>query len=223
MIWQEIHHIDQLLTLEINSWHSFITDPIWAFFSDKFVWAPMYAAIIALLIWKLGWKRGLIVLAGALLTFAFCDQFSNLIKHAVGRIRPLNDEFMIAQGLHVLERGGGYSFFSAHSANSFGLAFSTFVGMKRCLCGPDPQGCMKPGSPVPETMSHDTDSPAAMPKWLKAYGWWMFFWAFMVAVSRIFVGKHYLGDVIVGILVGSLAGWLFARLSSHIVIRHIRK
>jgi len=201
MFWTKIHNIDQLLTLEINSWHSFITDPIWAFFSDKFVWAPMYAGIIALLIWKLGWKRGLIVLAGALLTFAFCDQFSNLIKHAVGRIRPLNDEFMIAQGLHVLEKGGGYSFFSAHSANSFGLAFSTFVGMKRCL----------------------RVSPSAMPKWLKAYGWWMFFWAFMVAVSRIFVGKHYLGDVIVGILVGSLAGWLFARLASHIAIRHIRK
>ena len=216
MTWQEIHQIDQLLTLEINSWHSFITDPIWAFFSDKLVWAPMYAAIIALLIWKLGWKRGLMVLAGALLTFAFCDQFSNLIKHAVGRIRPLNDEFMIAQGLHVLERGGGYSFFSAHSANSFGLAFSTFVGMKQCLCGSGQHGCMKPGSTV-------TDSPSAMPQWLKAYGWWMFFWAFMVAISRIFVGKHYLGDVIVGILVGSLAGWLFARLASWLCKKFMAK
>ena len=215
MFWTKIHEIDQLLTLEINSWHSFITDPIWAFFSDKFVWAPMYAGIIALLIWKLGWKRGIIVLAGALLTFGFCDQFSNLIKHAVGRIRPLNDEFMIAQGLHVLERGGGYSFFSAHSANSFGLAFSTFVGMKRCLCGSGLHGCMKPGSTV-------TDSPSAMPKWLKAYGWWMFFWAFMVAVSRIFVGKHYLGDVIVGILVGSIAGYCFARLSSRLALRYIK-
>ena len=44
----------------------------------------------------------------------------------------------------------------------------------------------------------------------------------MVAVSRIFVGKHYLGDVIVGILVGSLAGWLFARLASHIAIRLVK-
>lgn len=217
MTWQEIHQIDQLLTLEINSWHSFITDPIWAFFSDKFVWAPMYAGIIALLIWKLGWKRGLIVLAGALLTFGFCDQFSNLIKHAVGRIRPLHDEFMIAQGLHVLERGGGYSFFSAHSANAFGLAFSTFVGMKRSLCSSGLHGCMKPGSTVT-----DTDSPSAMPKWLKAYGWWMFFWAFMVAISRIFVGKHYLGDVIVGILVGSIAGYCFARLSSRLALRYIK-
>ena len=71
MFWEEVHHIDQLVTLEINSWDSPITDPIWQFFSDKLVWAPMYAAIIALLIWKLGWKKGLLVLAGALLTFGF--------------------------------------------------------------------------------------------------------------------------------------------------------
>lgn len=194
MFWNEIHKADQLLTLEINSWDSFITDPVWQFFSDKLVWAPMYAAIIALLVWKLGWKRGLIVLAGALLTFGFCDQVSNIVKHAVGRIRPLHDEFMLANGLNVLENGGGYSFFSAHAANSFGLALSTFVGMKRCL----------------------SNSGSIMPKWLKAYGTWMFFWATMVAVSRIFVGKHYLGDVIVGIIIGSLAGYAFARLSAYI-------
>ena len=194
MFWNEIHKADQLLTLEINSWDSFITDPVWQFFSDKLVWAPMYAAIIALLIWKLGWKRGLIVLAGALLTFGFCDQVSNIVKHAVGRIRPLHDEFMLANGLNVLENGGGYSFFSAHAANSFGLALSTFIGMKRCL----------------------SNGSSMMPKWLKAYGTWMFFWATMVAVSRIFVGKHYLGDVVVGIIIGSLAGYAFARLSAYI-------
>lgn len=201
MNWQEIHHFDQLLTLEINSWNSFITDPIWQFFSDKLVWAPMYAAIIALLFWKLGWKNGLLVLLGALLTFGFCDQFSNIIKDAVGRIRPLHDEFMKSNGLNILEKGGGYSFFSAHAANSFGLAFSTFIGMKRCLRA----------TSAADTKAADSRS---MPKWLKAYGWWMYFWAFMVAISRVFVGKHYLGDVLVGILVGSLAGYTFARLAS---------
>ena len=201
MNWQEIHHFDQLLTLEINSWNSFMTDPIWQFFSDKLVWAPMYAAIIALLFWKLGWKNGLLVLLGALLTFGFCDQFSNIIKDAVGRIRPLHDEFMKANGLNILEKGGGYSFFSAHAANSFGLAFSTFIGMKRCLRA----------TSAADTKAADSRS---MPKWLKAYGWWMYFWAFMVAISRVFVGKHYLGDVLVGILVGSLAGYTFARLAS---------
>ena len=205
MNWQEIHHFDQLLTLEINSWNSFITDPIWQFFSDKLVWAPMYAAIIALLFWKLGWKNGLLVLLGALLTFGFCDQFSNIIKDAVGRIRPLHDEFMKANGLNILEKGGGYSFFSAHAANSFGLAFSTFIGMKRCLRA----------TSAADTKAADSRS---MPKWLKAYGWWMYFWAFMVAISRVFVGKHYLGDVLVGILVGSLAGYTFARLAGIISV-----
>lgn len=199
--WQEIHKADQLITLEINSWDSPITDPIWQFFSDKLVWAPMYAAIIALLIWKLGWKRGLMVLAGALLTFGFCDQFSNLVKHAVERIRPLHDEFMVSNGLNILEKGGGFSFFSAHSANSFGLAFSTFLGMKLCL--------RNFGSTI-------------VPKWLKAYGIWMFFWATMVAVSRIFVGKHYLGDVIVGIIVGSIAGIAFGWLASFIAHKTAR-
>ncbi|MBE6234522.1 MAG: phosphatase PAP2 family protein [Bacteroidales bacterium] len=200
MFWEEVHHIDQLVTLEINSWDSPITDPIWQFFSDKLVWAPMYVAIIALLIWKLGWKKGLLVLAGALLTFGFCDQFSNLIKHAVERIRPLHDEFMVSNGLNILEKGGGYSFFSAHSANSFGLAFSTFLGMKLCL--------------------RDSGS-SITPKWLKSYGAWMFFWATMVAVSRIFVGKHYLGDVIVGIIVGSLAGIAFGWLANFIAHKMI--
>ena len=196
MFWQQVHQLDQQVTLTINSWHSTFTDPIWQFFSDKIVWIPMYVAIIALLIWKLGWKNGLMVIAAAGLTFGFCDQFSNIIKHAVGRIRPLKDEFMLSQGLHILENGGGYSFFSAHAANAFGLACSTFFGMR---------GCLK-----------------SRPCWLKAYGIWMFFWATMVAVSRIFVGKHYLGDVIVGIIVGSIAGIAFGWLASFIAHKTAR-
>lgn len=196
MFWQQVHQIDQQVTLTINSWHSAFTDPIWQFFSDKIVWIPMYAGIVALLIWKLGWKKGLLVIAAAGLTFGFCDQFSNLIKHAVGRIRPLKDEWMLAGGLHVLEKGGGYSFFSAHAANAFGLACSTFIGLKAAF--------------------------KKLPVWLKAYGTWMFFWAFMVSVSRIFVGKHYLGDVIVGMIVGALAGIAFGMLAVFVTKKYIK-
>ena len=197
MFWQEVHHLDQQLTLTINSWYSAFTDPIWAFFSNKVVWIPMYVAIVALLIWKLGWKKGLMVVAAAALTFAFCDQFSNLIKHAVGRIRPLHDEFMKANGLHVLERGGGYSFFSAHAANAFGLACSTFTGLRKLL--------------------------AQKQNWLTAYGSWMFFWAAMVSISRIFVGKHYLGDVIVGSIVGAAGGLAFGYLAYRIARKYLQR
>ena len=187
MFWQNVHHLDQEVTLAINSWHSNFTDPIWEFFSDKLVWIPMYAAIVALLFWRLGWKKGLIAIAGVLLTFGFCDQFSNVIKYAVCRIRPVNDEFMIAQGLHILETGRGYSFFSAHAANSFGLAASTYIGIR-----------------LDQRL-----------KW-KGYATWMFFWASMVAISRIFVGKHYLGDIIVGSIVGLAVGFAFGYLAKWI-------
>lgn len=190
MNWQEIHRFDQNLTLEINSWNSDITDPIWAFFSDIPVWIPLYAAIIAFVIWRLGWKRGLIVIAAALLTFGFCDQFSNLIKDAVERVRPLNDEFMVASGLNILEWGGGYSFFSAHSANTFGLATSTFAGLK-----------------LDERRSYS------------AYAGFMYTWASLVAISRVFVGRHYLGDVLAGAAIGALAGLAFAVLARWIIRR----
>lgn len=209
MFWQQVHQFDQQLTLTVNSWHSPFTDPIWHFFSDKIVWIPMYIAIVALLIWKLGWKRGLTVVAAAALTFGFCDQFSNLIKDAVGRVRPLNDMFMLSNGLNVLEKGStSYSFFSAHAANAFGLATCTFTALRRIL-RPQIIQCAV-GAPTADGKK----SRCHMPGWLKAYGIWMFIWAPLVAISRVFVGKHYLGDVLVGALVGMAAGYAFARLAA---------
>ena len=185
MFWQNVHHLDQQLTLAINSWNSAVTDPIWAFLSMKLVWVPLYVAILALIIWKLGWKKGGILVLGTVLTIVFCDQFANLIKFSVARIRPLHDDFMVSNGLNILELGGGYSFFSAHAANSFGLAACTWFGLKNCLKdSPDPVN-------------------AKIVKW---YGWFMFTWASLVAISRIFVGKHYLGDVIVGTIAGLIIG-----------------
>ena len=48
----------------------------------------------------------------------------------------------------------------------------------------------------------------------------MFFWAAMVSISRIFVGKHYLGDVIVGIIVGYLAGMAFGKLARWVMKKY---
>lgn len=193
MFWHELHKIDQGVSLEINSWDSPVTDAIWQFFSSVPVWIPMYILIAALLIWKLGWKKGLVILAAAGVTFGFCDQFSNIIKDAVERVRPLNDAFMIENGLNILEGGSrSYSFFSAHAANAFGLATCTYVAFKNLL------------------------QPAG---WIKIYAAWMFTWAPLVAISRVFVGKHYLGDVLAGAAVGVLAGYFFARLAIYICKR----
>ena len=191
-IWNTLEHADKLATLEINSWNSAITDPIWEIFSNIPIWIPMYVIIVALIIQRLGWKHGLIVVAAAALTFGFCDQSSNFIKALTERLRPCHDPYMIHNGLNILESGGKFSFFSAHAANAFGLATCTTIGFR-------------------------------IDKKLKYRGYitWMYIWATLVAVSRIFVGKHFLGDVIVGICVGTLAGWAFGTLAKFTIKRFL--
>ena len=218
MFWQNVHQLDQQITLTINSWNSAFTDPIWTFLSLKLVWAPLYAAIIALMIWKLGWKKGLIVVGGVLLTIGFCDQFANLIKHATARIRPVNDEWMVAHGLNILEWGGGFSFFSAHAANSFGIAGSSWLGFKNCLMA-NAEGNGNPGASCTTTTNTGCKCRLSNEQICKYYAWVMFTWAALVGISRIFVGKHYLGDVIVGTIVGILGGLFFGWLASKIANR----
>ncbi len=192
-MWQEIHQFDQKLTLAINSWDSPFTDPIWQFFSSIPVWIPMYVLIVGCLIWRLGWKKGLIFVLAALAAFGFCDQFSNLIKDLVARARPLNDAFMLENGLNILEGGTkSFSFFSAHSANAFSLATCTLIGFRQ-------------------------DNRLEY----RGYAAWMFSWATLVALSRIFVGKHYMGDIIAGALIGAATGFLFATLAKLIIRKYI--
>ena len=194
MDWKSIHEFDQRLTLEINSWDSAITDPVWQFFSDIPVWIPMYVLIVAGLFWRLGWKKGLIMTLAAAATFGFCDQFSNLIKDLVCRVRPLNDAYMLENGLNVLEGASrSFSFFSAHSANAFGLATSTLIGFR-----------------LDKRLKY------------KGYAAWMYFWAAMVALSRVFVGKHYLGDIIAGAFIGAAAGFIFASIARLIIKKYIK-
>ncbi len=45
-------------------------------------------------------------------------------------------------------------------------------------------------------------------KWLSGV---LFTWAFLVGYSRIYIGVHYPGDVLFGMLLGLFFGWLFAR------------
>lgn len=202
MFWNELHKIDQGVSLHINSWDSPVTDAIWQFFSSIPVWIPMYALIIALIIWKLGWKKGLVAIAAIGLTFGFCDQLSNIVKDAVGRIRPLNDPFMLENGLNVLEKGTrSFSFFSAHAANAFGIATCTCIAFRSLA--------VQPGGPKP--------------KWLTPYAIWILTWAALVGISRVFVGKHYLGDVLTGAIVGTLAGYAFATLATWICNRYLIK
>ncbi|MEL7003439.1 MAG: phosphatase PAP2 family protein [Bacteroidota bacterium] len=53
-------------------------------------------------------------------------------------------------------------------------------------------------------------------RWVK----WIFLWAAIVSYSRIYLGVHYPGDIIVGAGIGLLMGWLFSKGSQYMQRRY---
>ncbi len=188
-----LHQTDQELTLAINSWSTPWSDSFWTMMSDIKLWIPAYILCAVFLFKMLGWKKALIVLASAALAFGMCDQISNLVKHSVSRLRPCYSFPMIEGGLNVLEkRGGFFGFFSAHAANAFSFAVCMILGFS----------------------NDKAHSYSAFSKGIIT-------WATLVSISRIFVGKHYLGDVIVGASIGIMIGYLIGSLSNLIIRKYI--
>lgn len=190
-----LHGLDQDITLFINNLSNSVTDQFWMFMSDKSVWIPAYVLCVYFLFRRLGWKRALIVIASAAIAFALCDQLSGIVKHSVDRLRPSYDRRMLVNGITVLERRGGfYGFFSAHAANAFALVMCLIIGFRN-------------------DRSHR----------YTAFTVCALAWATLVAASRIFVGKHYFGDVLVGTIVGLIIGYSCGMLARWVIRRFVDK
>lgn len=172
--------LDQQITLWINGNHCPWSDDFWMFMSGIKVWIPLYVIVAGLLVWRLGWKRGLIAIACIALAFFFNERVNNLIKAIVERVRPCNDLRMLAAGINVLEEGGGWSFPSGHACNSFGFAFGSALFMK-----------------LDRRYNWD---------W---YSVFIVTWAVLVGISRVMVARHYACDVLVGGAIGSAMGILW--------------
>jgi undecaprenyl-diphosphatase len=49
--------------------------------------------------------------------------------------------------------------------------------------------------------------------WMHKRKWhWLWLWAFLIGYSQVYVGKHYPGDILVGAILGTVVGTLFALL-----------
>ena len=161
---------DRNVTMALNGLCADWLDPVMVFFSRVYVWVPLYLATIALLFWKLSWRKALTGSLMLIAAFVFTDLFTHWLKEQVFfRLRPC-EEPAVAGFIRCLEPHGSlYGFPSGHAANTFGFA--------------------------------------AASAWLLKRRWWgipIFCWAAMVSYSRIYVGKHYLGDVLGGAMFGLL-------------------
>lgn len=123
---QMLNSWDTDLLLAINGQHNAFFDVFMYTYSGKWVWIPMYIALVYLLLRNLPRKSVLLCLVGVALAITFADQVgASIIRPWVERLRPSNPENPISDIVHIVNgyRGGRYGFPSCHAANTFALAF----------------------------------------------------------------------------------------------------
>lgn len=124
MMFQEIIHQDQELMIWLNNLGSAGFDGFWKILSNKLVWIPLYLYFLFLIQKFYGWRGVLYAVLFAAIGVTLSDQLANLFKASIARERPCHSA--IRKFLRVVECGGKYGFFSAHSANT--MLVAVFMG-----------------------------------------------------------------------------------------------
>lgn len=172
----KLAELDRELFLYLNNLGSEKWDWMWIAISDKWMAIPLYALLLFLIFRKFGWKPTLITMVVVALLITATDQLANLFKHGFERPRPCRQEGVMEYARYVAERCGRFGYFSAHAANSTGVAVFLSLLFKKHY-----------------------------PKLVI----FLLIWAVVVSYSRIYLGVHYPGDVVTGMLIGAIFGFLF--------------
>jgi undecaprenyl-diphosphatase len=119
-MWEEIVNIDREIFSYINGLWIGQFSEFWIFVTQIEHWIPLYMLFFLLLYVSTTWKRGLASIGMALTTAIFTLWLTDLVKNLVARLRP-NNEPLLMDSIHILQRPENFSFWSGHSAVSFAV------------------------------------------------------------------------------------------------------
>lgn len=122
---QILSSIDDQVLLFFNGHHTEFLDGLMSLITGRWIWIPLYIALVDMLFKRLGPKRAAIVLVAVIVAIVMTDQIcASVIRPYIGRLRPCNPENPIYKYITIVNgiSPGGYSWPSCHAANTFALA-----------------------------------------------------------------------------------------------------
>ncbi len=175
---------DKKLLLFLNGFHADFLDPVMYLISQELFWLPLFLYLLYV-IQKKYQKATWIILLGVVITLVFGDQItSTLMKPYFARLRPSHDPTLQGQ-LHLVKDFSG----SVYYGGLYGFASShaaNTLGVALYLFF-----FLKP--------------------FYRRVGL-LFLWAAAMTYTRIYLGVHFPGDILVGAIIGIGAAWISKRM-----------
>ncbi len=178
---ETLEAIDRSIVLWVNGLHSPFLDEIMWIVSGKLTWIPLYALLLFLFARVHGWGKATFFLLFVVVAVTISDQVSvHLFKDMFMRYRPSHHSALTDE-LHFYDLGDG----NPYKGGMYGFVSSHAANfMVVCLSG------------ILALRTHY--------RWITVT--LIFAWL-LVCFSRIYLGVHYLSDVLVGGLLGALITW----------------
>ena len=126
---EKILSLDQQLFVFLNGLGSEQFDTFWLFITKQSNWTPFFLLLLFFVYKKTGIKQTLFIVLFIAVLITFTDQTTNLIKNSVQRLRPCNNEDIMAT-IRIVKSSKTFSFFSGHATNSMAVATFLFLLFK---------------------------------------------------------------------------------------------
>lgn len=170
--------IDRQIVLVINGLHTPFLDEVMWWISAKITWIPLYLLIAFFAFKNLSRKNFILFIVLVVGAVALTDLVSvHLFKNVFLRYRPSHNLFITDQ-LHFYELKPG----EWYKGGQYGFVSSHAANF----------------------FAIATASWLVLRNFYPSIGWWLLLIGLLICFSRIYLGVHYLSDILVGGLVGSI-------------------
>lgn len=184
---------DRLFTVVNQNWSHPNLDSLMKILSSSKTFIPFYLWAIYRLIQRFQHKSWIPVML-AVVAFGLADSISSRVfKPGFERLRPAFESHLNAR-LPDGMPGGKYGFVSSHSANAFAV-YPLLLGL----------------------VFYRKDLQISQHKTWKYSLILVFVVAFLIAYSRVYLGRHYVGDVLFGGILGGLIGFSIWKLYTKVL------